>query len=124
LAVRLDLVTWARIRATARLQSADDVARVYRRNHAAEVAHLSDADLTAAIVAAQARADAFGVKADYLRARFTMLDVFRAPGFWADPTVHATLTAHRSTGDVRFGDACALLKLAARRAGQPDMVWW
>lgn len=124
MAVRFDPATWTRIRSTARLQSADEVAAIYRRNHAAEIAHLSDADLTAAIVGAQTRADAFGIKAGHLRARFTMLDVFRAPGFWADPMIQQALNAPNSTGDVRFGDACMMLKLAAVRAGRPDMVWW
>ncbi len=85
---------------------------------------MSDADLTAAIVAAQGRADAFGIKDRRLRARFTMLDVFRAPGFWADPAIHHALTATGGTGDIRFGDACMMLKLAAARGGQPDLVWW
>jgi hypothetical protein len=53
-----------------------------------------------------------------------MLDVFRAPGFWADPMIQQALNAPNSTGDVRFGDACMMLKLAAVRAGRPDMVWW
>ena len=53
-----------------------------------------------------------------------MLDVFRAPGFWADLMIHQALTALNNTGDVRFGDACMMLKLASVRAGRPDMVWW
>jgi hypothetical protein len=123
-AIRLDAATWSRIKTTARLASSEDVAAVYRRNHATEVAHLSQEDLIAAIVGAQLRADVFGITSGQLRARFTMLDVFRAPGFWAAPLIHQVLTSKGGTGDVRFGDACMLLKLAAVRTGQPHMVWW
>jgi hypothetical protein len=35
-----------------------------------------------------------------------MLDVFRAPQFWADPLIQQALIAQCGTGDVRFGDAC------------------
>lgn len=70
-----DSQTMSRIRSVARLSAADQTAAVYRRNHGPEVAHLSDADLTAAIVGAQAHADAFGIRAGKLRARFTMLDL-------------------------------------------------
>ena len=85
---------------------------------------MSDDALHAAIIAALGRADAFGLKDGTLRARFVMLDVFRAPGFWADPVVHSTLTRAGATPDIRFGDACGMLKCAAIRAGRPDMVWW
>jgi hypothetical protein len=122
--VHFDAPTWGRIRSVSRLATSEDVARVYRRNHPQDVAHLSDPDLTAAIVAAQGRADHFGIRASHLRARFTMLDVFRAPGFWADPMIHRALAAAGGTGDIRFGDACMMLKLAATRAGQPELVWW
>ncbi|MGL4321498.1 MAG: hypothetical protein ACRCS3_11600 [Paracoccaceae bacterium] len=122
--IRFDRQTMSRIRSVARLNAADQTAAVDRRNHGPEVAHQGDEDLIAAIVAAQAQVDAFGIKAGKLRARFTMLDVFRAPGFWADPMIQQALTAPNNDGDVRFSDACMMLKLAAARAGRPDMVWW
>jgi hypothetical protein len=109
---------------TSRHAAADRIAAAYRCNQADDVAHLGDDDLHAAIIAALGRADAFGLSNGALRARFMMLDVFRAPGFWADPDIHNVLTRTSGTPDIRFGDACGMLKCAAVRAGRPDMVWW
>jgi hypothetical protein len=122
LPIRFDAQTWDRIVAVARQTAAQDIALSYRRNHADEVTHLDDTALLEAVTAAQARADALGLTDLNLYERFMMLDVFRAPGFWQDPVIAQAL--HATSGDVntRFGDVCGMLRLAALRAGRPELV--
>jgi hypothetical protein len=124
LPIRFDAATWGRIDAVAARTAAEDIAQSYRDNHADEVAHLDDAALLAAVIAAQARADTLGLTRLDLYERFMMLDVFRAPGFWQDPVIAQALHATSGTADVRFGDVCGMLRLAALRAGRPELVWW
>jgi hypothetical protein len=122
--MRLDAATWGRIDAVSRRTAAVEIATAYRRDHAAEVAHLDDAALLAAVEAAQDRIEALGLVTEPLQTRFMMLDVFRAPGFWQDPVIDRALRGTSGTPDTRFGDVCAMLKLSAQRAGRPDLVWW
>jgi hypothetical protein len=122
LPIRFNAETWGRIDAVARQTAAADIALVYRDNFSDEVAHLDDAALFDAVTAAQARADALGLTRLDLYERFMILDVFRAPGFWQDPVIAQAL--HATSGDVntRFGDVCGMLRLAALRAGRPELV--
>jgi hypothetical protein len=124
LPIRFDAQTWDRIDAVARQTAAEDIAVSYRCNHEDEVAHLDDASLLQAVTAAQARADALGLSQSHLYERFMMLDVFRAPGFWQDPVIAQALHATSGDANVRFGDVCGMLRLAALRAGRPELVWW
>jgi hypothetical protein len=124
LPIRFDAQTWGRIDAVAARTAAEDIATSYRANHTDEVAHLEDAALLEAVLAAQARADVLGLTRLDLYERFMMLDVFRAPGFWQDPVIAQALHATSGDANTRFGDVCGMLRLAALRAGRPELVWW
>lgn len=114
----------AAARAIAQARADEGTARRFRDHHADDVAHLGEADLLAAIGAARRVANQLGLRHTSLRMRFIMLDVFRMPGFWRDPSIWQVLTARTGTPEARFGDACAMLRLAAIRAGHGDMIWW
>ena len=100
------------------------IAETYRARHAADVAHLTDDALVAAIAEAREAAFSLGLADKDLRARFIMLAVLRVPRFWQEETVARILSAPTGTPDIRFGDVCALFKRAAERAGTPERVWW
>lgn len=122
--IRFDAQTWDRIDAVAARMAAEDIAQSFRENHADAVAHLDDAALLQAVTDAQTRADALGLTRSHLHERFMMLDVFRAPGFWQDPVIARGLHATSGDANTRFGDVCGMLRLAALRAGRPELVWW
>lgn len=113
-----------RIRIEADLQADHDVALILRTRNTAEVAHLDDEALAAAIHDARAAADRFGISDSRLRMRLIMLGVARLPGFWRENVVETIMNARTGTPDIRFGDVCALLKMGAIREGKQYQVWW
>lgn len=113
-----------RMRDEADLRADRDIAETFRGRNAAEVAHLDDEALLAAIRSARATASRFGIADARLRMRFIMLDVFRLPGFWRESVVQTLMNARTGTPDSRFGDVCALLRLGAARTGKSAYVWW
>ena len=122
--IRLSREVMAAFRADAELRRDRDTAARFRAKNRAEVAHLDDDALLAAIKAARETAVSFGISDQELRVRFIMLDVFRLPGFWRDKTAQKMLRAETGTPETRFGDVCAFLKQGAIRTGKPTYVWW
>jgi hypothetical protein len=92
------------------------------RPHA--VAHLSDDDLTEAVTEAREAAAGYGIADPQLRARFVMLGVAVAPGFWRYREIEAILLGHTGTPDIRFGDVCAMVAAGFRAAGRDAEIWW
>ncbi|MDP0925797.1 hypothetical protein Q0601_01300 [Paracoccus onubensis] len=122
--IRLSREDLAVFRAHAEQNLDRDSAARFRFKNADEVAHLNDQELLAAIRAARETVVGFGISDLKLRFRFIMLDVFRLPGFWRDEAVQSLMHAETGTADTRFGDVCALIKMAAVRNGMSDRVWW
>lgn len=122
--IRLPKEFMATFRADVELRRDRDTAARFRAENTAEVAHLDDDALVAAIKAARETAASFGIADQDLRARFIMLDVFRVPGFWRDRTVQHMLNAKTGTPDIRFGDVCAALRQGAIRSEKLNYVWW
>lgn len=115
---------WAALSASTQRKADEDIAATFRERNAIEVSHLSDDDLMAAIKEARETAVGLEIAAPNLRMRFVMLGVFRLPGFWKNAAIWQMLTANTGTPDMRFGDACALLKLGAHREEKANYVWW
>lgn len=122
--MKLTREMWAAQSASAQRKSDEDIAAAFRERNAAEVAHLSDDALLAAIREAREVAVHLGISTSILRMRFIMLGVFRLPGFWKNEVIWKALTANTGTPDMRFGDVCALLKLGAHREEKANYVWW
>lgn len=120
--MKLGAETWGRIRTIARDNDARVRARELRRDYPDD---LADEDAVfEAVREADAAARDYGLDRRDLRERFVRLGIVTAPRFWADPTLHGLLRAGTGTPEMRFGDVCAMLRLAARRAGRGDEVWW
>ncbi len=114
----------AALSASAQEKADKDIAATFRERNGTEVAHLNDEELMAAIKEARETAVRLGIAAPDLRMRFIMLGVFRLPEFWKNKEIWQILTASTGTPDMRFGDACALLKLGAVREGKANYAWW
>jgi hypothetical protein len=114
----------ARINAVA--QEAEDRAFVedIRAWHPDAVAHLDDEELTAKVTLARERAISFGITDPRLRARFVMIGVVLAPEFWRQPQIYHLLVAPTGNADIRFGDACAAIRVAMIAAGRQAEIWW
>ena len=113
-----------RMRAATVAANDHEIAAMFRKRNADEVAHLSDETLLQAIREAREAAMILGLERADLRMRFIMLGVFRLPRFWMDETIADLLNAPTGTPDIRFGDVCAMFKLSAERAGNPAGTWW
>lgn len=95
--------------------------RAYRPNL---TNHLDNRALVDEVTTARASAVAIGLGNTGLRARFVMIHVLLTPYFWSESEAHAMLYAATGTPDIRFGDVCALIRLAAAEAGCSEEIWW
>jgi len=78
-----------------------ETAKIYRKNHPDEIAHISDEDLLLRIQQTRAVFNDLGLRDKRLRARFMMLGVFRAPRFWEDPFVAKILMSAQGPAGCR-----------------------
>jgi len=88
------------------------------------VAHLDDDALTEEVRRARHAARDLGVQDSKLRARFVMIHTLLTPEFWRHPEAEEILRAATGTADIRFGDLCALIRLASQEAGCVQEIWW
>lgn len=80
--------------------------------------------MATAVGIARRIAVSFEVTEPALRARWVMISFALMPEFWRDPGVYKMLTAKSGTGNIRFGDFCAFLKVMMRSAGREADIWW
>ena len=112
------------MRSGVRARHVNALIKTFREKNSSQVSHLSNQQLGEAIEAARKQAVEAGLKSKKLRMRLLMFAVLRMPEFWKQEPLNALMQNSTGTPDENFADVCATLKVAARRAGRPDFVWW